>query len=157
MSNENKLTKQIKEKIEINTIFSFKILILGDEYRGKFSFLNCYQNNSFEGNYFSGINEKISFLSANIKTQNGQKVNLQIYEMSDFEEYRSSLKEHYKDSKGIVLIYDVTNKKSFDNLKNWIKEIKNESSKNIPIFILGNKMDDIENRIITTEQGKKFV
>ena len=156
MSNENKLTKQIKEKIEINTIFSFKILILGDEYRGKSIFLNCYQNNSFEGNYFSGINEKISFLSANIKTQNGQKVNLQIYEMSGLEEYRSSLKEHYKDSKGIVLIYDVTNKKSFDNLKNWIKDILNECPKFTSVFLLGNKIDDIEHRVITKEQGEKL-
>ena len=77
--------------------------------------------------------------------------------MSGLEEYRSSLKEHYKDSNGIILIYDITNKYSFDNLKNWIKEIKNESSKNILISILGNKMDDVKNRIITTEQGKKFV
>ena len=156
MSNKNKLTNQIKEKIEINTIFSFKISILGDRYTGKSSFLNYYQKNSFDGNYFSGINEKFTFLSANIKIQNGQKVNLQIYEMSGLEEYRSSLKEYYKDSKGIILIYDVTNKKSFDNLKNWIKDILNECPKFTSVFLLGNKIDDIDHRIITKEQGEKL-
>ena len=156
MSNENKLTNQIKEKIEVNTIFSFKISILGDRYTGKSSFLNYYQKNSFDENYFSGINEKFTFLSVNIKTQNEQNVNLQIYEMSGLEEYRSSLKDHYKDSKGIVLIYDVTNKKSFDNLKNWIKEISTECP-NIPIFIIGNKIDDDKHRVITSEQGKKLI
>ena len=156
MTNDNKLTNIIKKKKEINTIFSFKISILGDRYTGKSSFLNYYQNKSHEGNYFSGTNEIFTFLSVNIKIHNGQKVNLQIYDMSGLEEYRSSLKEHYKDSKGIVLIYDITNKKSFDNLKNLIKEILNECPKFTSIFLLGYNIDDIEHRVISKEQGKKL-
>ena len=118
--------------------------------------MNYYQNKSHDGNYFSGTNEIFTFLSVNIKIHNGQKVNLQIYDMSGLEEYRSSLKEHYKDSKGIVLIYDITNKKSFDNLKNLIKEILNECPKFTSIFLLGYNIDDIEHRVISKEQGKKL-
>ena len=54
--------------------------------------------------------------------------------MSGLEEYRSSLKEHYKIVEGIILIYYVTNKKSFDNLKNRINEISNECSKLNSVF-----------------------
>ena len=87
---------------------------------------------------------------------NGQKMYLQIYDMFDSEEYRIFLRNYYKDSKGIVLIYDVTNKKSFDNLKTWIEEISNECSKFTSVFLLGNKIDDIEHRVITKEQGEKL-
>ena len=131
----------------------FKISILGDESTGKSSILNYYINEEFINKPYSPT-KGFELISKNIETDDDIIIRLLIY---DTEKNSLFLKQYYKDSDGIILVYDVTNKSSFDNLKNWIKEIKNESSKNTPIFIIGNKTDDIENRIITTEQGKKFV
>ena len=89
-----------------------------------------------------------------IENNDGNLVKLQLYDTPGNNQYHLILKDDYKDSNGIILIYDVTNKNSFNNLENWIKEIKNICSRNTPIFIVGNKIDDDKNRIITLEEGK---
>ena len=119
--------------------------------------INCNNYGFFVESYYSQIDEIYEVFSNNVRLDDiGKTVNLKILDASSEGKYHLLLKDYYKDSNGIILMYDVTNKNSFHNLENWIKEIKIVCSKNTPIFIVGNKIDDDKNRIITLEEGKKL-
>ena len=156
----NSLVKRIalnyfNEKNYDNYDISYKISILGDKSTGKTCILKDYLENKFIHNNYLPT-KIIETKSKIIENNDGNLVKLQFYDTPGINQYHLLLKDDYKDSNGIILIYDVTNKNSFNNLENWIKEIKNICSRNTPIFIVGNKIDDDKNnRIITIEEGKK--
>ena len=70
--------------------------------------------------------------------------------------FRSITKNYYKGAHGIILIYDITNKKSFENVRTWINQIKEEVSEKVSIILVGNKIDDEEHRVVATEDGEKI-
>ena len=70
--------------------------------------------------------------------------------------YRTIAKNYYKGSHGILLLYDVTKLSSFENIREWIKDIKEEVYEKAIIFLIGNKIDKTTERKITTEQGTKL-
>ena len=132
----------------------YLISILGDKSTGK----SCIFK-SYIGKELNTEPKSFEIISKTIKGDDDRMITLEIFEVSDNEKNQKnhiSLKEYYKDLSGLLLVYDVTNKNSFDNLNNWIKEIKSETFEKIPIFIVGNKIDDTKHRIITTKQGKKL-
>ena len=70
--------------------------------------------------------------------------------------YRSIAKNYFKGSHGILLLYDITSQTSFDNIRGWITDIKEEADENVIIFLLGNKIDLTEERKITKEKGEQL-
>ena len=98
-----------------------------------------------------GIDTKAKFIQLN----NGKKLGLKITDTPGQERFRSLIKNFYKKSDIIILIYDVTDKNSFENIKGFYEGIKKETSEEIPIIVLGNKID-LEGRKVTKEQGEKL-
>ena len=88
--------------------------------------------------------------------KSGKKIKLQIWDTAGQDRYRSITKNYYKGANGIILIYDITNSETYDNVENWISQIKEESSPNVIIYIVGNKIDMENERKVTTEEGKKI-
>ena len=66
------------------------------------------------------------------------EVNLDVWDTAGSEKYKSITKQYYRDAHGIILIYDIANRKSFNNLNNWIEDIKDNSIKDCQIVIVGN-------------------
>jgi len=122
---------------------TFKIIIYGDKKSGKTSYINRLLYNSFSYKYLSTINPSIiniNYLFKNINSLEELKLNINLLECPE----NSILKDIcYIDANAIILIYDITNKKSFDNLYNNYKNIKNINN-NIPILLLGNKNDSLK-------------
>ena len=83
------------------------------------------------------------------------EVNLHVWDTSGSKKYKSITKQYYRDAHGIILIYDIANRKSFNNLNNWIEDIKDNSIKDCQIVIVGNK-SDINNRNVSNEEGVNF-
>ena len=96
-----------------------------------------------------GIDYKIK----NIEMEDGKNIKLQIWDTAGADRFRSITKNYFKGASGMVLIYDITNKESFYNIKNWINQIREEASDKIPIILVGNKIDNEKKRIITYEEG----
>ena len=132
----------------------YKILLLGGSYVGKTGFLSRYINGYFSSHILQTIG--ISPSTKYIQMNDYKRVKLNIFDTSGGERFRFLPIRHYNSSDAIILFYDITEKKSFDILFDLIKDIKKEFPKNNPIFLVGNKKDDEEHRVITKKQGELF-
>ena len=86
--------------------------------------------------HFSGIDFKIRTIELD-----GKKIKLQIWDTAGQERFRTITTAYYRGAMGIMLVYDITNEKSFDNIKNWIRNIEEHASADVEKMILGNKCD----------------
>ena len=134
--------------------FLYKILLLGDSSVGKTCFLLRYTENTFQEIHMSTIG--LDYKLKNVQMEDGKMVKIQIWDTAGQDRFRSITKNYYKGAHGIILLYDVTNKNSFNNVRNWIGQIKEEVSEKVSIILVGNKVDDEEHRVVKTEEGEKI-
>ena len=132
----------------------YKILVLGDSSVGKTCFLMRYADNTFQEIHMSTIG--LDYKLKNVQLDDGKIVKIQIWDTAGQDRFRSITKNYYKGAHGIILIYDVTSRKTFDSVKNWISQIKEEVSDKVNIILVGNKIDDVQNRKVTFEEGEKM-
>ena len=93
---------------------------------------------------FSGIDFKIRTIELD-----GKKIKLQIWDTAGQERFRTITTAYYRGAMGIMLVYDITNEKSFDNIKNWIRNIEEHASADVEKMILGNKCDMNDRRQVS--------
>ena len=86
----------------------------------------------------------------------GKRVKLQIWDTAGQERFRTITQAYYRGAMGILLVYDVTDRQSFENIRNWIKNIKQHASETVRKILLGNKCDMDEKRAVSTEEGEKL-
>ena len=134
--------------------FLYKILLLGDSSVGKTCFLMRYSDNTFQEIHMSTIG--LDYKLKNVQLDEGKIVKIQIWDTAGQDRFRSITKNYYKGAHGIIVMYDITNTKSFENVKNWIEQIREEVTNKVIIFLVGNKTDDIENRKVKSEEGQKM-
>jgi GTPase SAR1 family protein len=92
-----------------------------------------------------------------VKLDNGEDVNLKIYDTTCKEQFFYIVQYYYKSSDGIILIYDITSENSFKRIDYFINELKeNNIFGEIPIFLVGNKIDEKYSRVITFEEGARL-
>ena len=142
-------------QIESNYEFLVKIIIIGDSGVGKTNFMFRFADNTFNSLHVStvGLDYKSKII---ILPSSKKKVKIQIWDTAGQDRFRSITKNYYKGAHGIILIYDITNQKTFENVKNWINQIKEEVSNKVTIILVGNKIDDEDHRVVSTEQGEKM-
>ena len=132
----------------------YKILLLGDSSVGKTCFLMRYSDNTFQEIHMSTIG--LDYKLKNVQLDDGNIVKIQIWDTAGQDRFRSITKNYYKGAHGIILIYDVTSRKTFENIKNWVSQIKEEVSNKVTIILVGNKIDDEPNRKVTTQEGENM-
>lgn len=136
---------------------STKIIIIGDQAVGKSSLLMRYCDDKFTLNMMgtAGIDFK-----KKIFEHNSIKHTIIFYDSAGHDRFRHIIKQHYNGAKGIILVYDVTDKGSFSNVNNWMNNIKENADSSSELLLIANKVDLIEERIISKEDGmelaKKF-
>ncbi len=131
----------------------YKICIVGDYRVGKTTLLNQYLEKRFTPNVAATIGS--NFYVKRIKIPNVKKlITLQIWDLAGQEHFKWVRHEFYKGAKGIVYVFDLTNKKTFENLTNWKDEIEKVIERFSSILV-GNKLDLIntENRVIDKEES----
>ena len=153
---EEKIKKNIKYEIlpEDFKIFDlcFKIIIIGDSGVGKTCLTlqgtkNIFQDtNSTVGFEFSNFNLKI----------NDKYINLSIWDTCGQEIYRSLISGFYRNCSLAMIVYSITDIKSFNNIDSWIKDLKIQSSPDVKIILIGNKCDLNENRQVSKEKGEMY-
>ena len=132
-------------------LHTFKVLILGDPSVGKSCFLIRYTEDTFQDVYLSTIGMDCKYKKVDL--ENGESIRLQLWDTAGQDRFRSITRNLYKGAAGIMLIYDVTNRKTFESIKNWVESIRAEVSNKVVIVLVGNKIDKKEQIDIKTEEG----
>ena len=141
-----------KEDKNDNNEINLKILILGDSSVGKTSLLLQYADGYFPTIYVATIGIEYKVKKINI---NGADINLQIWDTAGEERFRSITQNYMKGADGILYVFDITQKSSFDNLKTWIRQSE-EITEGFKKIIVGNKSDLENERRIQKETVQKF-
>ena len=133
-----------------------KIVLVGDAGAGKTCIISRYVNNRFEKAQMSTAcpsfcNKSVSYPEYN------KTINIDIWDTAGQEIYRSISKLFYNGASIGILVYDISNKKSFESLKEyWFKELKENTDDNIKFFLVGNKIDLFESEQVKEEEAKEF-
>ena len=133
--------------------YIFKVLLIGNSDVGKSSIILRYVDETWTDVFVPTIG--VDFKVKTLKVDNKQ-VKMQIWDTAGQERFRTVVSSYFRGSHGLFLIYDITNRDSFKNLENWLKEIEGEASEKVLKILIGNKCDLEEDRDIKFEEGQAF-
>ena len=132
-----------------------QIILVGESGVGKTSLIRRYTNNIFNSNHLETIG--IEFYNREEKINN-KIIQIKFWDTAGQEIFHSLTKNFYRKADGIIIVYDITNKESFERIQDWIKSIydNTDTYKEIQMIIVGNKIDLEEMREVTKEDGIKI-
>ena len=130
--------------------YLIKIVIVGDSGVGKTNLLSRFSINKFEENTRNTIG--VDFTAVDLKISE-KSVKAQFWDTAGQEKYRSIASAYYKNAQGVIMVYDMTRRETFEHIENWWEELREQGDPNINMILVGNKADLLEERVVTTEQA----
>lgn len=130
-----------------------KLLIIGDSGVGKSCLLLRFVENFFQETFVSTIG--VDFKVKVFQVKNGSRIKLHVWDTAGQERFRTITSSYYHGSHGMIIVYDVTNRRSFQHIKSWLTEIIKHSPENPDLLLVGNKTDLASQRVVSYEEGKK--
>ncbi len=134
--------------------YLLKIIIVGDSAVGKSNFLFRFVEGKFSQIYQTTVGSDTKSKICTLPRIK-KNVKLQLWDTAGQERYMSINKIFFQKVQGIILMYDITQRESFENLQKWTKLI-NETTFNVPVVLVGNKIDNEEERIVRIEEGENY-
>ena len=133
-----------------------KVVLLGDSGVGKTCIISRYISGTFDEN--SATTNGASYCSKNVNYEKlGKNLLLDIWDTAGQEKYKALTKFFYKDAAVCILVYDITRKETFDNLKNfWYTQLKENSGSNVVLGVAGNKRDLYESEDVKESEARQF-
>ena len=138
---------------EPNFHYLFKYIIIGDSAVGKSNILLRYTKGEFNEEFQSTLG--VEFAAKNLEIDN-LIYRIQIWDTAGQENFRSITRAYYKNSACAFIVYDITNRKSFSNIKLWLDDIRKQCPQTTFLVLVGNKIDLEEQRQISYEEGASF-
>ena len=135
-----------KNKLDI------KIITLGDSHVGKTSLIIKYIENKFSTTFVTTMGFDIK--NKQITLKDGTEAKLMIFDTAGQERFKSLAENYIRKANGILLVYDISEKQSFQNIENWMESIR-ENSNESPIILIGNKSDLNDERQVSIEEGQQ--
>lgn len=133
--------------------FLFKLLLIGDSGVGKSCLLLRFADDTYTESYIStiGVDFKIRTIELD-----GKCIKLQIWDTAGQERFRTITSSYYRGAHGIIIVYDVTDKESYENVKQWLHEIDRYAAENVVKLLVGNKVDLEDRRAVLADSVKEF-
>ncbi|XP_063700689.1 ras-related protein Rab-4B [Culicoides brevitarsis] len=133
--------------------FLFKFLVIGSAGTGK----SCILHQFIESKFKEGSSHTIGVeFGSKIINVGGKSIKLQIWDTAGQERFRSVTRSYYRGAAGALLVYDITNRDSFNVLENWLSDARTLASPNIVILLVGNKRDLEDEREVTFIEASNF-
>ncbi|XP_075998281.1 ras-related protein Rab-1B-like [Genypterus blacodes] len=125
--------------------YLFKLLLIGDSGVGKSCLLLRFADDTYTESYIStiGVDFKIRTID-----MDGKTVKLQIWDTAGQERFRTITSSYYRGAHGIIIVYDVTEQESFNNVKQWLEEIDRYACENVSRLLVGNKSDLVSKKVV---------
>lgn len=133
--------------------YLFKLLLIGDSGVGKSCLLLRFAENTYTTDYVStiGVDFKIRTIELDGKT-----IKLQIWDTAGQERFKTITSSYYRGAHGIIIVYDVTDQESFDNVNQWLQEIDRYATNNVQKLLVGNKCDLTDKKVVDYAVAKEF-
>ncbi|KAG0176906.1 GTP-binding protein of the rab [Apophysomyces sp. BC1034] len=146
-------TTAMKTKVYEIHDYLFKLLLIGDSGVGKSCLLLRFADDTYTESYIStiGVDFKIRTIELEDKI-----VKLQIWDTAGQERFRTITSAYYRGAHGIILVYDVTDQDSFNNVKQWLQEVDRYAAEGVNKLLVGNKSDLTESKVVDAEAAKEF-
>ena len=151
MNKEDIVIEEINSK-DVKEDYKLKLVVVGDSGVGKTNLIKRFANNTFNSNSKATVG--VEFLSKSFKINN-TVFKIEIWDTAGQERYKSITAAYYKGAKGALVVYDITSKISFENIDKWMLEIKEKSSKDLKLMIIGNKSDLKDGRQVSYEEAMR--
>merc|ERR1712010_317760 len=136
----------------VQPMAKYKLVFLGDQSVGKTSLITRFMYDSFDNTYQATIG--IDFLSKTMYLED-RTVRLQLWDTAGQERFRSLIPSYIRDSTVAVVVYDITNVNSFEQVTRWVEDVRAERGNDVIIVLVGNKTDLNDKREVTTQQGEE--
>ncbi|KAI3870794.1 hypothetical protein C5167_013419 [Papaver somniferum] len=133
--------------------YLFKLLLIGDSSVGKSCLLLRFADDSYVDSYISTIGVDFKIRTVEL---DGKTVKLQIWDTAGQERFRTITSSYYRGAHGIIIVYDVTDMESFNNVKQWLNEIDRYANDSVCKLLVGNKSDLVDKKVVDTETAKAF-
>ena len=133
--------------------YLFKVLLLGDTDVGKSSLILRYTEETFNSKLVNSIGVDFKMKKKEI---DGKIIKVQIWDIAGHERFRSITYSYYRGANAIIIVFDITDKKSFLSITEWLKQIEKHAKENVFKFLVGNKSDLAEERKVTFEEAKEY-
>ncbi|XP_057376295.1 ras-related protein Rab-39B-like [Daphnia carinata] len=135
--------------------YQFRIIIIGNSTVGKSSLLKYFTDGRFAE--VSDPTVGVDFFARLLQVEDGTRIKLQLWDTAGQERFRSITKSYFRNSVGVLLVYDICCRKSFENVSNWMVEAKSHIEPHRAVFILvGCKLDLKDQRQVSTEEAARF-
>ena len=131
----------------------FKILLLGDSGVGKSCIIIRYIENNFSTNLMNSIG--VDFKLKNIQIDN-KNIKLQIWDTAGQERFRTITTSYYKGAHAILIVFDLTDRESFEHVRNWMADIDKFAKEGVYRILVGNKCDLENSRKVRKEEGNEI-
>jgi len=130
-----------------------KLMMIGDQAVGKTALLVRFADDDFNESVLPtiGIDFKIKTIELG-----GKRIKLQIWDTAGQERFRTITQAYYRGAMGILLLYDVTNAKSLQNVRNWVRNIEGNAPQTVNKVLVGNKSDMAAQRQVLAAEGQKL-
>merc|ERR1712199_129095 len=128
--------------------FLFKLLLIGDSGVGKSCLLLRFADDTYQESHISTIG--VDFKIRTIQLE-GKTIKLQIWDTAGQERFRTITSSYYRGAHGIIVVYDITDEESFNNVKTWLEEILRYACEGVNKLMVGNKCDLASKRVVSTE------
>merc|ERR1711976_518830 len=135
-----------------NPLRKFKLVFLGKQSVGKTSLITRFMYDSFDNTYQATIG--IDFLSKTMYLED-RTVRLQLWDTAGQERFRSLIPSYIRDSTVAVVVYDITNVNSFEQVTRWVEDVRAERGNDVIIVLVGNKTDLADKRHVSIDEGEK--
>jgi small GTP-binding protein len=132
---------------------TFKFIVIGSSGVGKTAILKRLVDDVFTTESQSTIG--VEFMATSLDVE-GQSVKLQIWDTAGQERFRSIAKAYFRSAIGVILVFDLTDRKSFDDLNQWLTDVHALCDPNAVVTLIGNKLDLTDNRKITSTEAESF-
>jgi Ras-related protein Rab-2A len=133
--------------------FLFKYIIIGDTSVGKSCMLLQFTDKRFQPVHDITIGVEFG---ARLIAVDDLQIKLQIWDTAGQESFRSITRSYYRDAAGALLVYDITQRESFNHLSRWLEEARSNGNPNMTIMLIGNKCDLEHRRAVSKKEGEEF-
>ncbi|GFN82255.1 ras-like GTP-binding protein ypt1 [Plakobranchus ocellatus] len=135
--------------------YLFKVVVGGADYVGKTCLIQRYAQGHYQDSYMATIG--IDFVVREHETKNGKHVKLQVWDLAGQERFRNITLSYLRGARGVLLVYDITNRESFTRIPYELDEVHRMAIEDIVIVLVGNKADlNDSKRQVTFEEGQEF-